>query len=208
MARDSSGSHNEPVYLGTGAPATAADMNEIVTFAKALGNVKVGTSAGRVTLTGADLWAGLSFFETDTNSLYLYDGAAWRLVWEDTGWVTSGLTIATGTGFSLSGYELRRRAGVVSGVVTVTRTGTTVTPDSSGNFGDLTGVVTMPVGWRYTGTSQDSFLVAQQSGVASFFARLRRSGVGADGQIDITHGIPSQTLPQNQNISLPIHYLA
>lgn len=208
MARDSSGSHNEPVYLGTGAPATAADMNEIVAFAKMLGNVKVGTSAARVALTGADLWAGLSFFEADTTTLYLYDGAAWRLVWEDTGWVTSGLTIATGTGFSLSGYELRRRAGVVSGVVTLTRTGTTVTPDSSGNFADIVGALTMPVGWRYSGTTQDAFLTVQQSGVASFFARLRRSGVGADGQIDITHGIPSQTLPQNQNISFTLNYSA
>jgi hypothetical protein len=72
MARDSSGSHNEPVYLGTGGLATAADQNEIVGFAKTVGNARADTSTVRGGLAGADVWNGLQFYETDTDSWYVY----------------------------------------------------------------------------------------------------------------------------------------
>lgn len=80
MARDSSGSHNEPVYLGSGAPATAADLNEVVAFAKATGNTKSGTAADRAALTGADVWDGLLFTETDTGRVALRLSGAWIVI--------------------------------------------------------------------------------------------------------------------------------
>lgn len=51
------------------------------TVQDALNTVKtyrVGTNAERIALTGADLFEGLSFYATDTNALWRYNGTAWE----------------------------------------------------------------------------------------------------------------------------------
>lgn len=113
MARDGSGSHNEPTFLGTGGMATAADFNDIVAWAKTLANGRVGTAAARAALTGSDLWDGLAFFETDTSRLYYRVSSAWVL------WM-SGWESYTPTGTNISGGTLTakfRRLGKTRDVV-------------------------------------------------------------------------------------------
>lgn len=78
MARDSSGSKNQPQYLGAGGLATAADQNEIANYAADVGNRKVGTAAARAALTGADVWDGLEFGETDTGREYVRISGGWK----------------------------------------------------------------------------------------------------------------------------------
>ena len=77
MARDSSGTKNQPQYLGTGGLATAADQNEIANYAADVGNRKVKTAAERAALSGADVWDGLEVFESDTGREYLRVSGGW-----------------------------------------------------------------------------------------------------------------------------------
>ncbi|TAJ46367.1 MAG: hypothetical protein EPO52_17695 [Herbiconiux sp.] len=79
MARDGSGSKNEPTYTGSGAPADAADLTEIAAYAAKVGNRKAGTAADRAALSGADRWVGLEFEESDTGAVYLYTSGGWTL---------------------------------------------------------------------------------------------------------------------------------
>lgn len=71
------GSKNQPQFLGTGAPATAADLNEIANYAALVGNVKVLDTTGRTALSGNQRWPGLIVFDTTTSTLYIWDGAGW-----------------------------------------------------------------------------------------------------------------------------------
>lgn len=88
MARDSSGTKNEPQYAGTGAPADAADLSEVASFAAFTGNRKVGpttgtatgpggANTGRTTSTGADVWEGLMWRDTTDGKVYEYRSGAW-----------------------------------------------------------------------------------------------------------------------------------
>ena len=54
MARNSSGSKNQPHYSSSGAPDDAADLTEVADYAAAVGNRKAGTNADRLALSGAD----------------------------------------------------------------------------------------------------------------------------------------------------------
>lgn len=88
MARDSSGTKNEPQYAGTGAPADAADLTEVAAFAAFTGNRKIGpttgtatgpggANTGRTTSTGADVWEGLMWRDTTDGKVYEYRSGAW-----------------------------------------------------------------------------------------------------------------------------------
>lgn len=94
MARDSSGSKNEPQYAGAGAPSTAADLTELGVYAALVGNRKALTNAGRLALTGANRWNGLEVYETDTGRSYVWSGAAWiRSAGADMGVINGTTTI-------------------------------------------------------------------------------------------------------------------
>lgn len=80
MARDSSGTKNQPLYTGAGAPSTAADQSEISNYAANVGNRKAGLGGStRTSLTGADVWVGLEYYETDTGYTYTYTATGWRM---------------------------------------------------------------------------------------------------------------------------------
>jgi len=78
MARDSSGTKNQPQYAGTGAPADAADMSEIANYAALVGNRKIGPSSARTTATGADVWEGLEWWDTTLNTVFVMQSGTWR----------------------------------------------------------------------------------------------------------------------------------
>lgn len=77
MSRDTSGPKNEPQYSGLGAPADAADMTELGAYAAKVGNRKADTNAARTSATGADVWEGLEWRETDTGNTYEYTSSSW-----------------------------------------------------------------------------------------------------------------------------------
>lgn len=76
---DSLGTHNEPQYAETGVPADAADLTEVAAFAAKVGNMRVGTTTERNNATGADVWQGLLWYDTDLNQYFSYD-AGWTMI--------------------------------------------------------------------------------------------------------------------------------
>jgi hypothetical protein len=76
MAADSYGPKNQPQYSGAGAPDEGADLTQVAAYAARVGNHVIGTRAQRQALVGNDLWAGLSFYETDTDLLFRYRGGS------------------------------------------------------------------------------------------------------------------------------------
>lgn len=133
MARDSSGAKNQPIYAGTGAPATGADLTELGTYAALVGNRKAGTNGDRTALTGSDRWDGLEFYETDTDSLYIYNGG-WKL-W-NRGWQAYTPTLANVSGSPTVTARYAVAAGVVKVKVNLTLNGA--------NFGTAP-LVSLPV---------------------------------------------------------------
>lgn len=109
MARDSSGAQNQPQYAGTGAPADAADLTEVATYAALVGNIKVGTTTQMNALTGADRWTGLLFSNTTDGAVYRYDGAGWNVIAD----VPVIGTVAPKAGFTLGTFNSLRRVGKV-----------------------------------------------------------------------------------------------
>lgn len=104
MARDSSGPKNEPNYSGLGAPADAADLTEVATYAARMGNRRTDTSTNRAAATGADLWEGLEWQETDTGNTLMYLSGSWVLIRSSaailvttfgTNWTSASPTAAT-----------------------------------------------------------------------------------------------------------------
>lgn len=81
MARDSSGPKNEPQYSSSSASSQAADLTEVAAYAAKVGNRKADTRANRLAASGADVWVGLMWHETDTDLDYFYSaGNAWVLL--------------------------------------------------------------------------------------------------------------------------------
>lgn len=77
MAAKTWGSQNQPHFADGDAPDFAVDLTQASDYAALVGNRKVGTNAQRVALTGADVWDGLEFFETDTRGVFLHNGGDW-----------------------------------------------------------------------------------------------------------------------------------
>lgn len=79
--------------------------------------------------------AGLLIYETDTDKLQVSDGAAWDVVWRDSGVLTSGFAAQTGWSNSGCTYQLLGSICVVH--LECARTGSTLTTNaSSGHLAD------------------------------------------------------------------------
>jgi hypothetical protein len=101
-ADDVPGPRNNPRFKGTGAPATAADLNIISNHSALVGNRKVHTTDEREALAGADVWVGLLCFDTDELIEYLYlpDGwKRWSSDWID--YTPASTTLIPGVGGAL-----------------------------------------------------------------------------------------------------------
>lgn len=127
----------------------AADITAVADFAAAVGNRRVGTSAQRTALAGADLSSGLEFYETDTAKTYIYAGAAWVQTPVRGAVVTSGV-FTPATGWTLTGGSaaFQRQGRLVQCYVNIIRSGSTVTvPDADGNIANVV-VGTVATAWR------------------------------------------------------------
>lgn len=124
---------------------------------------------------------------------------------DDTGWLTTGLFLSPSSDCTVSNYSLRKIGNRVQGVINVTWAGGTVTPDSVGNFGDRNAIITMPLGWQYSG-GLDLFIMITASGIATYGGRVRRPADGA-GAVDLTHGMTSRALSNGQGLYIVLDYL-
>lgn len=150
MARDSSGTKNEPQYAATGAPADAADLTELGVYAALVGNHKILTATQRAGLTGADRWVGLFVTESDTGDTYQYTSGGWVWVLSLGTYSTvapnAGWAIASSTG---SAIRYRKRGNMVE-----------ILPQEYARSSELTvapgarqDVATLPAGSRPAATS-------------------------------------------------------
>lgn len=118
-------SADKPVFAAT-PTQTAVDLQAGADYTAKFANLRVGTNANRTALSGGQLTAGLHFFETDTNSEYVYNGG-WVL-WQR-GWTTytpavTGWTLV-GSAWTTAKYKVHR------GVCTVRLVGTVQAMTSS-----------------------------------------------------------------------------
>lgn len=106
-ADDTPGPRKQPQFKGTGAPATAADLNIVSNHAALVGNRKVGTTDERNTATtNGEVWTGLVWRDTTlkTEFIYVDNTSGWAVYLEDTGW--SALALQNGwTNFSNGAYQ-------------------------------------------------------------------------------------------------------
>lgn len=80
-ADDVPGPKKQPRFKGTGAPATAADLNILGNYAALVGNDKVGTNSERLALPTDEQWPGMTFYCTDNKVQWVNDGpSAWSVI--------------------------------------------------------------------------------------------------------------------------------
>lgn len=100
MAATSYGSKNQPHFGEGDTPDIAGNPTAVADYAANVGNRKAGLASARTALTGADVWDGLEFFETDTGSTYVYQGGwvftrqkpvGWANLALASGWVNQGV---------------------------------------------------------------------------------------------------------------------
>lgn len=87
-------SGGKPVFSAS-PTQTVVDLQAAVDFAKKYAFGRAGTSGDRTGLPPGELWDGLMFYETNTNSVYRYDGGwlLWERDWTNYTPTISGLTL-------------------------------------------------------------------------------------------------------------------
>jgi hypothetical protein len=159
MARSSSGTHNEPQYSGLSAPAIAANLSEVASFAATVGNAKSGTTAQMNALTGADLWAGLLFSNTTDGQLYYCTGSVFILYAPKLDLLNQQLDTTNALGPLLT----QTGAGKITGNGTVQATKTVTFPLP---FSTTPRVLINATGYRATGAFNDNGLNASTNTAA------------------------------------------
>lgn len=65
-------------------PSTASDLNQLVALIARVGNyLGAITSTERDAITGAALYEGLLIFNSTDDTLEMYDGSGWKIIWHD-----------------------------------------------------------------------------------------------------------------------------
>lgn len=168
-----------PNGLGTfnNTPSTTSDLQQLVALIAQQGNTRVGTSTARTSLSGAQLYAGLLWAETDTGTLWQYTGSAWVSVYGgDTGWVN--ITLAPGYTSQSITPQVRRIGSVLYFLGDVKPT--------SGTFAASTGITIVnpggiPSGLRPVNTNQRQ-IPGNSQGLDV------RAYIGTDGSLNIVTG--------------------
>lgn len=109
-------STGKPVISST-PTQTVADMQAIADYAQKYAFARSGLASVRTGLAPGELWNGLTFFETDTGSVYIYNGG-WRLWHRVARSYTPTLTSISGSPSVVGRYSIE--SGMVTGTVQVT----------------------------------------------------------------------------------------
>jgi hypothetical protein len=81
MANDSTGAYGEPQYSASGAPADAADLSQIATYAAYHGTRIIDTTTARTAAIGtAGVRTGMLWRDTTDGNLYEYQAGGWVLI--------------------------------------------------------------------------------------------------------------------------------
>lgn len=116
---DSSG---KPVFAPT-PTQTVADLQAAADFAKKFAFDRAGLASDRTGLLPGELWDGLAFFETDTASIYVYNGG-WKLWHRMARAYTPTLTNISGAPAVVARYSIA--SGIAYGSVQLTLNGANI----------------------------------------------------------------------------------
>jgi hypothetical protein len=117
----------------------------------------------------------------------------------DTGWQTTGITLAMGTGFAVNNYQIRKIDNEVRAYVSVTYTGATITVGADGNFTD-TIMWTFPTGYRPGGPGWQ--LDSIRSGQGTQFFGYMSTG----GACTLGYGQPGMTIVSGAVLIVHAHF--
>lgn len=126
---------------------------------------------------------------------------SWTVIDErDTGWLTTGVSITAATGWSLSSYRVRRIGTRVTGSVTLSRSGASITPAASGDVSPDVDVFTMPSGWL-NGSGQARMQNSSRVGVTPWLSSINTSSV-----VQISGGAPGTTITTSSTFVVDLDY--
>ena len=139
--------------------------------------------------------AGLLIYETDTGILNRSDGASWNLLWQDSGFITSGFSAQTGWSNVACAYRLIGRWAFVH--IECSRTGADLGFGANGGLSDEA-VVQVPAVALNADSTWQSEAGSYNTGSGSFaFAFRQRSDTG---MFQIISGMPSTTIHSGDGI--------
>jgi hypothetical protein len=174
------GAKNQPIVQTTDSFNPVNDINTLSNWvANNYGSVKILTgSTVRTSLTGADLFAGLTVWEQSTGQFWQYNGTAWVL--QPLGTPpraeliqTSTQSISTGTTGTVTGYS---------------------TVNLRGGFTHASGVLTVPVTGRYNVTAGISWTLASGATGYRITRLLVNGGINYNQSTNAFSGTLGQTL--------------
>ena len=128
-------------------------------------------------LLSGTLVDGMMCHVASESAVYVRAGGQWRLLWQDTGWVTSGLAVTGNASFTVTAYSVRRSGNHIKGRITVTFTGSPLSSDANGDFANVT-LPTIPTAWAPTGYSAP--ITMERVGAAVSFG-----WAGTNGQLHL-----------------------
>lgn len=134
-----------------------ADLSDVLAVVAERGGHLGGISeSARDAVSGASLFEGLTCYNTTADTLEVYDGSGWVVVWaNDATWASPSLTGSWVTfGGGLRGPSYRRRTGTVKLRGTV----------KSGGVGNANPIFTLPAGFRPS--ADEAFIVPANAGHA------------------------------------------
>lgn len=181
------GAKNQPLVATTDPFSPPTDINASTNWSATFAMVRsVANAAARNALAGANLWAGLTVHQADTNEYYSYSGSAWLL---DAG---------VGTPPRI---EMTRTSTQTSATATATtQTGWTVTANRGG-FTEASGVVTVPRAGKYniftqcswasnsTGVRQATILIGGTAAYRTSTMAISTSSTETNLQV-VAHQVP------------------
>ncbi len=216
---DASGQRKaDPEYL-VGTPAGSPVEPAVPAGAVRLATIDVPASPGVATLTynapyvvatggvlpvrtSADLptlgvHEGAYADQRDTDELKRWSGSAWQTVASAVTSTTDTGLVTAATGFSVTAFEAWKWGPLAIGVLSVTRTGTDITPDSAGNIAD-TLMCTLGVGWR----PAVNWYSACGSGFSDGEARIF-----TDGKVELRSWTPGGVVATTNVIRIPFSFI-
>jgi hypothetical protein len=120
-----------------------------------------------------------------------YALAGTKVTLSDSGWLTSGIT--AGSGWLVTGQTYRRLNSMVTGNISVTRTGSAITVPSTGNITNST-VASLPSGF-YSSTTSSGMVLTNSGGP------LISGYVGSSGAIVISAATSGAVIATNDTFS-------
>lgn len=139
---------------------------------------------------------------------YIYSGSAWeQILWKDTGWLTSGLTITAGASWTVDGYALRRISGRVSGVIVATYSGATLTVSTDGIVPGNPTVATLPTGWAVASPMPQAAVHLAQEVYPGISLRVWSTRVSNDA-LQLIGGIAGKTVSSGFSARFFVDHLA